>query len=387
MSQLLLACIQRSVSQEYRVGGRHIVFEDEMFYTHENTTLESNGSDGTIKFTTWFPDVTLRLRKLYGVSKSSFLASVSQFQGDFAAGEGKGGSLFLTTSDKKYILKTVKKNERANLHSMMQDYARYVIAHPATLLPWFLGYYTLNVNEREVTVVIMPNLLPPGFKVHGRYDLKGSLINRAVGKAPEAGETLKDVDWLNRKRTANLSRVDELAIVQQLRLDAAFLAQHNLMDQSLFLGVHRTSWVSRFRSFAHLLRCTAVGEQRHSPLRFHSFQGGLPSLYGDEIFYIGIIDVLQDYDFSKKAENAIKRLRGSGGKSISEEREPNLQDFAIRHNQLHSAVAPQVYEARFVEFMKDHVFLRGANNPDIGRSSTSASEPSTSLTSPAKSCN
>ncbi|KAK3233330.1 hypothetical protein CYMTET_56365 [Cymbomonas tetramitiformis] len=355
VSKMLLAGIRRSLGHQCNSTNGQINFDETIFNLHDHTVLDSRGSEGAIKFTNWFAEVTLRLRTLFGISEASFLASLSRVQGEFAIGEGKGGSLFVTTQDSRFILKTVKKSERVSLHAMMYDYATYVNAHPSTLLPWFMGYYTLTTDDGELTVVVMPNLLPPKLKIQARYDLKGSLVNRLVGKAPEDGDTLKDLDWLNRKQTIALTREDEGAVLQQLQFDSAFLTRHNIMDQSLLLCIHRTSWVRRITAFVHWIRIRFC-KQRHSPSRFHSFQGGIPNISYKEVYYFGIIDVLQSYNYRKKAENALKSFT-SGARGIVTEEEIDLQDFAAKHSR-HSAVAPEAYEARFLAFMREHVFLR-----------------------------
>ena len=56
---------------------------------------------------------------------------------------------------------------------------------------------------------------------------------------------------------------------------------------------------------------------------------------GDEIYFVGIIDILQQYNLSKRAENFFK-------------------GFSADRNQI-SAVDAKKYAARFVKFMKENI--------------------------------
>ncbi len=73
---------------------------------------------------------------------------------------------------------------------------------------------------------------------------------------------------------------------------------------------------------------------------FRAEDGGLYSVnadgqVGDEIYYLGIIDILQIYNRRKQAEHLLKSMF-SDGKSIS-------------------AVDPHFYSVRFQKFLGEHV--------------------------------
>ena len=49
-----------------------------------------------------------------------------------------------------------------------------------TLLPHYLGMYRLTVNNAETYWIVMRNILSSSVKVHRKFDLKGSTVDRAA---------------------------------------------------------------------------------------------------------------------------------------------------------------------------------------------------------------
>ena len=49
-----------------------------------------------------------------------------------------------------------------------------------TLLPHYLGLYRLTVNNAETYWIVMRNILSSSVKVHRKFDLKGSTVDRAA---------------------------------------------------------------------------------------------------------------------------------------------------------------------------------------------------------------
>jgi hypothetical protein len=75
-------------------------------------------------------------------------------------------------------------------------------------------------------------------KIHRVYDLKGSLIGRqASTKERENGGVLKDLDLVNDGKRLHLGS-KKATFMSQLKRDAMFLAQLNIMDYSLLVGIH-----------------------------------------------------------------------------------------------------------------------------------------------------
>merc|ERR550525_849172 len=92
---------------------------------------------------------------------------------------GKSGSKFYISHDKLYVLKTLTSEEVEQMHSLLKQYHPYVVErHGKTLLPQYLAMYRLTVDNIETYLVVMRNVFSNHLRVHKKYDLKGSTVDR-----------------------------------------------------------------------------------------------------------------------------------------------------------------------------------------------------------------
>eukprot|EP01006_Ploeotia_vitrea_P034858 TRINITY_DN65807_c9_g3_i1.p1 TRINITY_DN65807_c9_g3~~TRINITY_DN65807_c9_g3_i1.p1 ORF type:complete len:146 (-),score=2.83 TRINITY_DN65807_c9_g3_i1:10-447(-) len=92
--------------------------------------------------------------------------------------------------------------------------------------------------RRKVHFVIMSSVFNTIEEIHSIYDLKGSLSGRnATEKEKASGGVLKDQDLLDDNRKFKLGSKKD-AFMEQLKKDAYFLAELNIMDYSLLIGTH-----------------------------------------------------------------------------------------------------------------------------------------------------
>ena len=56
-------------------------------------------------------------------------------------GDGKSGMLFFTSKDKKYVIKTLKKDELQFLQSFLHEYAMHMSMNPNSLICRFMGVF------------------------------------------------------------------------------------------------------------------------------------------------------------------------------------------------------------------------------------------------------
>ena len=68
-----------------------------------------------------------------------------------------------------------------------------------TLLPQYLGMYRLTVDNVESYLVVTRNIFSNHLKVHKKYDLKGSTVDREASQKEREKDhpTFKDNDFLN----------------------------------------------------------------------------------------------------------------------------------------------------------------------------------------------
>nr|XP_043610630.1 phosphatidylinositol 4-phosphate 5-kinase 6-like [Erigeron canadensis] len=315
------------------------------------------------KWKDYCPLIFRTLRKLFNVDPADYMLSIC---GNDALRElsspGKSGSFFYLTHDDKYMIKTMKKSEVKVLKRMLPAYFEHVKSLENTLVTKFFGLHCVKLSgpiQKKVRFVIMGNLLCTEVPIHRRYDLKGSFHGRITDKPEteiDANTTLKDRDL---KFIFRLQKDWFQEFCSQVNKDCDFLEQEKIMDYSLLVGI---SFQERSREAVEAnskldstgsnprvstdedaplnpARWAAVRLGFHMPsrveftVRSHETQlvGEPTGEFCDVILFFGIIDILQDYDISKKLEHAYKSFQ--------------YDSTSI------SAVDPRMYSKRFKDFI------------------------------------
>nr|CAB3501344.1 unnamed protein product [Digitaria exilis] len=261
------------------------------------------------------PAVFRHLRKLFGVDPADYMLAIcgSDTLRELAS-PGKSGSCFFVTQDDRFMIKTVKKAEMKVLIRMLRSYYEHVCQYRSTLLTRFYGTHCIKqAGCPKVRFIIMGNFCCSEYKIHRRFDLKGSSHGRTIDKAEQ--------------------KIDETTTLKDLDLDYAFHLQRfwyeELMKKPLVqLGKNMPAQAER-RS-KRILDKFLLNE-RHLIITTPS--GGSRDVY----LFFGIIDILQDYDITKKLEHAYKSFQVNPG--------------------CISAVDPKLYSRRFQDFIR-RVFIR-----------------------------
>nr|GMD80885.1 phosphatidylinositol 4-phosphate 5-kinase 1-like [Ipomoea batatas] len=267
---------------------------------------------------------------------------------------------------------------------MLHSYYQHICRYENSLVTKFYGVHCVKpVGGVKTRFIVMGNLFCSEYRIHRRFDLKGSSHGRTTSK-PE-GEidettTLKDLD-LNYVFRLQQNWYQEL--IKQIERDCEFLESERIMDYSLLVGIHfrednagdkmglspfllRTGKSDSYQNEKYMRGCRFLEAElqnmdmilagrkpmirlganmpaRAEPLArksdFDQYSPGgfysLPPSYSGEtnevILYFGIIDILQDYDITKKLEHAYKSLQADPT-SIS-------------------AVDPKLYSRRFRDFI------------------------------------
>ena len=204
----------------------------------------------TFSFVSMQPDVFRLLWKSLKVNFQTFRHSfmLEDMSGIDNSGilekftEGKSGSFFYFTQDRRYIIKTVSSGEEKFLRNFVRQYYRYMKDNPESLIVRFYGLYQVQLawEQKYISVVVMENIFYSiqQLKIHEKYDLKGSTVGRRVlkgGKSATSSMTLKDLDL---QRKVYIGAENKALFMEQLKKDVRFLASHNIMDYSLLLGIH-----------------------------------------------------------------------------------------------------------------------------------------------------
>jgi hypothetical protein len=195
------------------------------------------------------------------------------------AGEGKSGMMFWRSFDRKYVIKQLKQEEQAFLLRILPVYYNYMttLQGSSSLLSRFLGMFKVTLGgNASVRYLVMDNVFAEERVVDllEKYDIKGSLLKRYVTDEEQLSgvSVLKDLNFCDKHSGTDIHgksfvaryvrhivlNLDDSSIsmhragcCKQIRLvesrevidaihrDAQWLAQMNIMDYSLLIGVGR----------------------------------------------------------------------------------------------------------------------------------------------------
>ncbi|CAA0818482.1 Phosphatidylinositol 4-phosphate 5-kinase 1 [Striga hermonthica] len=323
------------------------------------------------------PVVFRHLRELFQVDPADYMLAIC---GDYALRElsspGKSGSLFYLTQDDRFMIKTVKKSEVKVLTKMLPSYYQHVCRYENSLVTKFYGVHCVKpVGGVKTRFIVMGNMFCSEYRIHRRFDLKGSSHGRTTDKPNgeiDETTTLKDLD-LNFVFRLQSNWYQEL--MKQIDRDCEFLEAERIMDYSLLVGLHfrddstgdkiglspfslRAGTDSSYQSEKFIRgyrfleaelqdmdrilagRKPLIRLGANMPARvervagrsdFNNLRPSRSREVHEVVLYFGVIDILQDYDISKKLERAYKSLQ--------------VDPTSI------SAVDPKLYSKRFREFI------------------------------------
>ncbi|KAL9144721.1 hypothetical protein ABFS82_14G314700 [Erythranthe guttata] len=361
---------------------------NEKFWTRfpsEGSKLTPPHQSFEFRWKDYCPLVFRHLRELFQVDPADYMLAIC---GDDALRElsspGKSGSFFYLTQDDRFMIKTVKKSEVKVLIKMLPSYHKHVCRYENSLVTKFFGVHCVKpVGGVKTRFIVMGNMFCSEYRIHRRFDLKGSSHGRTTDKPEEEIDettTLKDLD-LNFLFRLQTNWYQEL--IKQIERDCEFLEAERIMDYSLLVGLHfrddstkdkmglspfllRTGKSDTYQSEKFMRGCRFLEAElqdmdrvlagrkplirlgANMPARaervarrsdFDQYTPGgfgnlIPSRSGEVyevVLYFGIIDILQDYDISKKLEHAYKSLQ--------------VDPTSI------SAVDPKLYSRRFRDFI------------------------------------
>jgi len=96
------------------------------------------------------------------------------------------------------------------------------------------------VDNVEHYLVVMRNIFSNHLRIHKKYDLKGSTIDREASQKERDKDapTFKDNDFLNDGVKICIGEEAKAKLMETLAADVEFLTKLHIMDYSLLLGVH-----------------------------------------------------------------------------------------------------------------------------------------------------
>ncbi|KAI8096246.1 uncharacterized protein BX664DRAFT_291004 [Halteromyces radiatus] len=303
---------------------------------------------------------------------------------------GKSHQFLYYSRDYRYIIKTIQRSEYQYMRTMLQRYYEYISSHPNSLLCRYYGLHRIKsaFTGQKLYFVVMENVLPPNKDMHEIYDLKGSTQGRYLSEKERKSKkhtVLKDLNWLQQPERLCLGPTKWAAFKSQLEKDVQFLISIQVMDYSLMIGIHhlergnrdniRNSVLHQYQARQKMkgkdeqcimtvpLLQTLDTSQLNKTSRcrmvtsnvFYGDKGGFRATDDQDqpmnrIYYFGIIDILTQYNLTKKAEHVFK----------------SLMLMTTGHQHI-SAIAPSKYGQRFLNFIinpKNNSSIQNTKNDD-----------------------
>jgi len=337
----IITCILLGVQQSLTavMSKNEHVTEKEYSKTHTYNWADllddaTSGQAQAFEFIDYAPIVFSDIRSLSNISAESYKASMSpaNFLGKLSDqlakfSDGRSNSFFIFSPDKKFIIKTISDQEAKVLLEMLPRLHEYFKANHHSLITRFYGCHGVRVSHGEqVHAVVMGNVFSAPLAIHECYDLKGSWVNRSAGKSRTDPSKLgMDLDL---RRLLKLDPSYKEMFLQQIRKDSLLLCSMNIMDYSLLLGFHfldRANASSSSASYPssnsnipapptrppgiELTQFVSPSETTNHTLDTLPGSHGLMQLMSSdrtELYCVGIIDVLQQYDRHKQVERIMK---------------------------------------------------------------------------------
>lgn len=292
-----------------------------------------NAQRSICRFRDYAPLIFEKIRKIYNIEADSYIKSLgvekimsSLLKSEFSSliglmSTGKSGSFFYFSDDCKYVLKTMTREEYIFLRRILPDYYKHIADNPDTLIPRFFGFHKIMYKNKRQFIkryfVVMANVFYSGYEINMRYDLKGSSYGRETDNNEDYSVARKDLDFNRSDMKIKLGVEMREEFLKQVASDCEFFERMHIIDYSLLVGIHH-------------LRDQHIPRQESAPL-VEKDHGGTISIDRQELYFLGVIDILTFYSARKKLEHMIK---GSlhGADSIS-------------------CVPPKLYAARFLSYI------------------------------------
>ncbi|KAF4135050.1 Phosphatidylinositol-4-phosphate 5-Kinase [Phytophthora infestans] len=302
-------------------------------YTHvESMGVVVVGEKGgtMLSFRDCAPKIFHRIRAQFNIDQDFYRESFdpSRILSEHGS-EGKSGNIFYFTANKQFMVKSVPKEEFDTLRAILPHYHEYLQSNPNSMLCRYFGCHSISlpIGKRRMYFVVMQNLFNEG-PVDQRFDLKGNRDRRQavsaatmeglieVAKDRKAiGQLLMDIDFLKISSGISLSYANTAQQQDQLCSDFVFLASRGIIDYSILLGV-----------------------RYENPEKRRSHQNGLTSHDQNEVYYVGIVDMLQRYNWRWTVQRWF------------------LGCLLCKDTHDVSAVPPDEYATRLADFVREKLF-------------------------------
>ena len=298
-------------------------FNEQYFYKEKSNWLEFNEKNipnwlsvkyderfkkFNFKIKTYCPFVFYHIRMIDKISINNIIESLDpiknlSYLNKLKVSGGRGDNSILSTWDKKFLLKTINKEEKKIFIKMLKLYHKR-LRDTKTILCRIYGIYKIELKDKgKIHFILQKNMdsLPKETKIL-TFDLKGSTVDRQnISKIDEKlnrniliekykNIVLKDIDLKILKFNFLLKSSHSKNLIKSIKNDSEFLERFEVIDYSLLVFVHK------YRQNDICLSLNNYGIMKSEDKNY--------------LFEFSIIDFLGPFNFEKKSEKLAKTFVG-----------------------------------------------------------------------------
>ncbi|XP_029365456.1 phosphatidylinositol 4-phosphate 5-kinase-like protein 1 [Echeneis naucrates] len=201
-------------------------FKAEETHTHEGYQMQ-----------TFAAPVFAKLRRSLDITEEEYMNSLclGGYYLQFVS-NSKSKADFFVTNDKRFFLKTQSRREVRFLLSNLQAYMDHLEKFPHSLMVRFLGVHRIVIpNQIKKYFIVMQSVFYPDERINIRYDIKGAEVGRWANPDTGGKQIIKVLKDNNFKGSIALGP-EKSWFTSQVKADAAFLKELNVLDYSLLLA-------------------------------------------------------------------------------------------------------------------------------------------------------
>ena len=395
-------------TNEYKISKSEINKDLSITKLPKDAMVKSR-EDFSISCVEYAPQIFAYLRKLDMIKEEDLINSLlpRNNKNGIQDSEGRGGSFFLNTDDNEFSLKTITYGEAELIRScLLCKMAEYLSNYKDSIIGRIYGVYKISmktglINEDEIYFILMKNVIGSfAENLICKYDLKGSSLNRKVNLGEFVTNVMKDNNFKDIEQVLLLNKTNAEKLLHVASEDANFFCGVKVMDYSLLVAkislnndeiedlfgpYHRKQSEIEYFAMAGIKRDTIedvkidvkdkekennndeneklknnenennennenkkirYNKDKIKPLKKYFY----PSLKGDVLYIISIIDFFQLYNLQKTLETQLKLLK-----------------TGVRKEDI-SSMPPEGYKDRFIEFVKNitnsEKYVKEINDPE-----------------------
>ena len=323
-------------------------FNNDRYSFLEDDTIIKDNEDFIIYVTEYCPKLFYLLRKLDNVNSNDMINSLVPEKNieTIKKSQGRSGNYFLNSYDKRYIIKTIEKEEVEVIrNNFLLNLYNHFLKNPNSYISRIYGLFDITMNtginsSKKIYFILMRNVYGIfNDNILCIYDIKGSTLNRKTNYDLNNNLVLKDIDFHEIEKYLLLTQNDQKNIFEIGKKDSIFFKNLGIMDYSLLIvkislpknvikilfgSKNKKKMENEQEKFCNKEEEFEKEEEKENELNITFSNENFtqddinnirkyifPSLNPTHIYIISIIDFFQKFNFQKKIEANFKKLKAA----------------------------------------------------------------------------